>query len=150
MQTRRTAITLLLAPALGGLSTFLPDEAAAGPRGRKAARRSVRRKTRRRVRRRIRRRAVRRTVKGRKLVVVPMAVAAGWELELEGQVVVVQEVSTKQVDGSTVDVIVVKDSSGKVATHYVLKEDNADNQASLQGSELSADDTSTPSVESEE
>src|SRR4051794_27073784 len=59
---------------------------AAGPR------RRVRRRVRRHVRRRIRRRVAFRMVTGRRVAVVPLAVAVGWELSLGPRVVVVREV----------------------------------------------------------
>ncbi len=109
-------------PFLGGLLGLLGllavSPADAGPR---------QRRRRRRRRRRIRRRVLWRTVGGRRLLVVPLAVAVGWELMVDDRVVIVHEVRP--------DVIVVKDASGKTEEIAVVKEDDAENAKELEGSE---------------
>lgn len=91
-----------------------------------------RRKVRRVRRRRIRRRVIWRTAGGRRVLVVPVGVAVGWELMVDDRVVVVHEVRT--------DVIVVKDASGKTEEIAVAKEDTDDNKAELEGSEYEVEE----------
>jgi len=91
----------------------------------------------RRVRRRIRRRRIRRRVLWRafgprRLLVVPLAVAVGWELLVEDRVVVVHEVH--------VDHVIVKDSAGKTEKLEVVKEDTAENTKELEGSEYEVEE----------
>jgi hypothetical protein len=91
-----------------------------------------RRKVRRVRRRRIRRRVIWRTAGGRRLLVVPIGVAVGWELMLEDRVVVVHEVKH--------DVIIVKDASGKTEEIAVVKEDTDDNKVDLEGTEYEVEE----------
>ena len=56
--------------------------------------RIVRRRVR---RRRVRRRVLWRTVRGRRVLVVPLALAVGWELLLDNEVVVVKQVHADKV-----------------------------------------------------
>ncbi len=133
---------------IAGLALLLAGEAEARP-GRRARRRT-RRRVRRRVRRRIRRRVVRRNVRGRKLWVVPVAAAVGWELMLDDRVVVVVQEQGAKKDEPDVHVLVVQDSSGKNETVEVVREDTADNSQDLKGSELPEGDTTTPAIETEE
>ncbi len=144
MLTRRE----LVAAALAGLATTtvaaaLPTEALAGP-----VRRTIRR-TRRRVRRRHRRRVRRRVVAGTTYVVVPVAVAVGWELEVDSKVVVVKAIEPREIEGAKVEVVIVADSSGKTSEYPIIREDDATNSAELEGSVLPDGDTTTPGVDSE-
>jgi len=117
MQSRRTLNGWLAALALLTV-TGMGSSAEAGPW----------RRHRRRVRRRIRRRAFWRAVGVRPVLVVPLAVAVGWELALDNRVVVVKEVREKEV--------VVTDSDGKTETLEIAKEDSPDNTQELEGSEI--------------
>ena len=111
--------------------------------GRRARhRRRVRRRVRRRIRRRIRRHVVWRTVGPRRLLVVPTAVAVGWELRIDARTVVVHEVRP--------DVLIVVDAGGAREEIAIHREDTPDNSAEQQGSQLSASDTTTPARETEE
>ena len=104
----------------------------------------ARRRVRRRVRRRIRRRVAFRVITGRNVAVVPVGVAVGWELAMPSRVVVVREVRPKT--------IIVVDASGDGAQEEIeiVREDTPENTAEEQGTELAADDTTTPSREAEE
>ncbi len=139
---RREFLTTL-ATAVAGLT--LPLAASARPRRRpthRPARRTVRRHVRRRVRRRIRRPVTYRTFAGKRRLVVPVAVAVGWELALDDQVVRVVAIED--------DVMTVRFADGQVTDHAIHREDTVDNSLVLQGTELDADDTSSPFVEAEE
>jgi bifunctional DNA-binding transcriptional regulator/antitoxin component of YhaV-PrlF toxin-antitoxin module len=138
--TRRQLLTVLLA-ALGAGAT---GEALAGPR-RRAARRT-RRRVRRRVRRRHRRRVTWRVVGDRRRLVVPVALAVGWELAVDDRVVVVHEVKT--VEGA--EVVVVKNADGSTEEIEIDREDTAENSVAQQSSVLPDSDTKTPAVETEE
>lgn len=129
------------------LAALLASDAWAGPR----KRRRVRRRIKRRVRRRIRRRVLWRTVGPRRALVVPIALAVGWELAVAAEkanepdvIVVVKEV--KVVEKREVLVTVTPD--GKVREIDVDREDNADNGKDLPGTELAAADVA-PSVDAE-
>ncbi len=152
MTTRRDVLSALAALIAAGV-VLSPEDALAGPKGRKARRRRrrrVKRRVRRRIRRRHRRRVRRRVIAGRNLWVVPVAVAVGWELMLDDRVVVVRERRTKRVDDVDVVVLVVADDSGKTEEIEVSLEDDETNSQVLAGSVLPDDDTSTPAVETEE
>ncbi len=130
---RRTMLGLL-ASTVG----FAATEAVAGPR----LRRRVRRRIRRRVRRRIRRRVIWRTLGPRRALVVPLALAIGWELALDNRVVVVHELRP--------DVIVVVDAKTNAKEEIaIVKEDTADNAKELEGTLLAANDAG-PFRENEE
>jgi hypothetical protein len=138
MESRRTFLTgLLLALSFPGAAFARPGRRGPAPRA------AVRRKVRRKVRRRHRRRVAWRTVGARKLLVVPVAAAVGWELMVDDQVVTVTEV-TKADDS---EVFVVRDSAGKTQQIIVVREDDKTNSAALEGSQLPDGDTSTPGVE---
>ncbi len=143
MQTRRDVLQSLVALA----ATFSSAGALAGPRRRQ--KRRVRRRVRRRTRRRIRRHVVWRTVGGRRALVVPLAVAVGWELALGPDVVVVHEVKKVQVEGATREVIVVVHKDGKKEEVEIVREDTEENKKELDGSEVAAGDTTTPARELE-
>ncbi|MBX7098561.1 MAG: hypothetical protein K1X89_12690 [Myxococcaceae bacterium] len=121
-----------------GLAAALTTEALAGPR-----RRRIRRRVRRRIRRRIRRHVLWRTVAGRRLLVVPVAVAVGWELAVDQRVVVVREVRAE-----TVVVADLKTSATEELP--AVREDDAENAKELPGTVLAEGDTTTPSRETEE
>jgi hypothetical protein len=95
-------------------------------------RRRVRRVRRRVRRRRIRRRVLWRAIGPRRLLVVPLAVAVGWELLVDDRVVVVEKVRSNY--------IVVKHSDGKTEKIEVAKEDTAENSAELEGSEYEVEE----------
>jgi len=83
-------------------------------------------------RRRVRRRATWRVVHGRRRLIVPTAVAVGWELAYDDRVVVVVEVHD--------DHVVVEDDEGKTEKIDVAKEDTKENSEKLEGSEYEAED----------
>jgi hypothetical protein len=92
---------------------------------------------RRRVRRRIRRRRIRRRVAWRmfgprRLLIVPLAVAVGWELMIDDRVVVVHEVHEHHV--------VVKHADGKIEKIETHREDDAENTKELEGSEYEVEE----------
>ncbi|MCP4870510.1 MAG: twin-arginine translocation signal domain-containing protein [Proteobacteria bacterium] len=150
MTNRRQFLSGLAALIAAGV--IAPEDALAGPRGRKRRKkkRRVRRKVRRRVRRRHRRRVRRRTVRGRNLWVVPPAVAVGWELMLDDKVVVVKERRTETIEDVEVTVLVVVDDAGKEQELEVHLEDDETNGQLLAGSVLPEEDTTTPATEGEE
>jgi hypothetical protein len=98
------------------------------------------------VRRRIRRPVVVQTRLGRPFWVVPVGLAAGWELSHSNQVVVVQETRILETDGVKSEVAIVQDASGKAEKVEITREDTADNGKILQGSILDDSDTTTPAV----
>jgi hypothetical protein len=98
------------------------------------------------VRRRVRRPVVVQTRLGRPVWVVPIGLAAGWELSHENRVVVVKETRIIGKDGAKSEVAIVQDASGKAEKVAITREDTADNSKILQGSVLDDNDTTTPSV----
>jgi hypothetical protein len=114
-------IALLVSPAFGHPGPHLHPH-----------RRRVRRVRRRVMRRRIRRRVLWRAFGPRRLLVVPLAIAVGWELMVDDRVVVVHEVH--------VDHIIVKDADGKTEKVETVKEDNADNAKELEGSQYEVEE----------
>jgi hypothetical protein len=108
-----------------------------------------RRRIRRRVRRRFRRVAVTRVVLGRRLWVVPVGLAIGWELVHENRVVIVREIRVVERDRARVEVAVVQDSAGKTEEVEVLREDTRENRTELEGSVIADSDQTTPGVEAE-
>lgn len=128
---------------------FAVDHAEAGEQRRRARR--GRRRVRRRVRRRIRRRVTFRTVAGRRVWVAPVALAAGWELVLDrDRVVVVEETKFVERNGVKVEVAVVKDADGKKEEIEIARDDTTENRQDLQGTVLPDDDRATPAIEKEE
>jgi hypothetical protein len=140
---RRSLLRSLGAGLAGILVVGLPGRSEGGPR-----RRAVRRH-RRRVRRRIRRRVAFRMIHGRRFWVVPVGLAAGWELLLDNRVVVVQSTKYVVVDGARTEVLVVKGDDGKTEEINVVREDTPQNRANIEGSVLPEGDTKTPGVDSE-
>ena len=131
---RRAIIGLLVS----GVALWAGD-AVAGPR----RRRRVRRRFRRRVRRRIRRRAIWRPLGARRALVVPLAIAVGWELAVDSRVVVVHEVKP--------DVIVVIDPKTNAKEELAMvREDTQENLKELEGTLLAENDAATPAREVEE
>lgn len=65
---------------------------------------------------------------GRRVAVVPVAVAVGWELEVEKTVVVVHEVKP--------EVVVVRYPDGTTKELAAVKEDTPENGEELQGTQL--------------
>lgn len=151
MLDRREFIARALAAA--GLLFVFEDEADADRPGRhvRRARRRHRRRVRRRIRRRIRRRVAWRRHHGRRVLVVPLALAVGWELAIDKRVVVVHEVKKVEVEKQPVEVVVVEEA-GKTEEIEIVREDTAGNTKELDGTELPESDTTTPSrtVEVEE
>jgi len=143
-----------LSSLIGGLVAFagIAGEAEAGPRARRR-----RRIVRRRIRRRIRRRVVFRRFLGRPAWVVPVGLAVGWELMHEKRVVVVKEIRVVDIEGTKAEVVVVQPVDdravpGKPLTTeeiLIVREDNAENSAELEGSRLADDDKATPGREVE-
>jgi hypothetical protein len=83
--------------------------------------------------------------------IAPVALAAGWELVLDNnRVVVVRE--TKFVDrgGTKVEVAVVQTADGKTEELEIARENTAENSKDLQGSILPSDDKTTPAIEKDE
>lgn len=120
-------------------AALVAGEAFAGPKHR----RRVRRRIRRRVRRRIRRRVIWRTIGPRRALVLPLAIAIGWELALDNRVVVVHEVRP--------DVVVVIDPKTNAREEIAMvKEDTADNAKDLEGTLLAENDSASPFRENEE
>jgi len=74
-------------------------------------------------------------------VVVPVAVAVGWELHLDNRVVVVHEVRPT--------VVVVREPNGVLAEIAYTREDTSSNGVNHEGSQLPDGDTSTPGVDAE-
>jgi hypothetical protein len=136
--TRRTALLSALALTLAGLGGA---EARPGP-----AQRRRRRRMRRRIRRRIRRRVAFRMRAGRRFLVVPVAMAAGWELAIGNQVSVVKEVRPAQ---GGVEMAVVQYPDGKTQEVALAREDTPENTAEMEGTQLPEGDTTTPAVEAE-
>ncbi len=143
---RRQALLGILAAAFG--TVLGADDAEAGPR-RRAKKARKRRRRRRRVRRRIRRRVRRRVVRGRNLWVIPVAAAVGWELMLDDKVVVVKETKIVEKEAEKVEVVVVVHPDGTTEEIEVAREDDDENGKDLEGTELAADDTTTPAIETE-
>ena len=79
-------------------------------------------------RRRVRRRVVWRTNRGVRRLVVPVAVAPGWELVVDDRVVVVKQVHP--------DAIVVAHADGTTEKIPVRKQDTEENKQDLEGSEI--------------
>jgi hypothetical protein len=100
-----------------------------------------------RVRRRIRRHVFIRTRFGRPFWVVPIGLAAGWELSHANRVVVVRETRFIEKDGVKTEVAIVQDASGKTEQVEITREDSADNRKNLEGSVLDESDTTTPAIE---
>ena len=94
------------------------------------ARRAIRR--RRIWRHRVRRHVAWRVFGPRRLLVVPLAVAVGWELFVDDRVVVVKEVHEHKV--------IVEHSDGKTEEIEVHKEDTADNTQEHEGSKYEAEE----------
>jgi len=78
----------------------------------------------------------------RRVVVVPVAVAVGWELSIDARVVVVHELRP--------DVLIVVDAQGARQELPYLREDDDANRVEQQGSQLDASDTSSPARETDE
>jgi hypothetical protein len=149
---RRQFLTGLVAGAAS--LTLLSNFAEANPPARGRRRR---RRVRRRIRRRIRRRVALRMVRGRRAWIVPVGLVVGWELMHEDRVVVVREIKVVEIEGVRTEVAVVVDANakseaGKAAPAEeipIVREDNGDNAAELEGSRLADDDKTTPGVEGE-
>lgn len=99
-----------------------------------------------RVRRRIRRHAFIRMRFGRPFWVVPLGVAAGWELRQADRIVIVKEIRVVEKDGMESEVAIVHDASGRTEQAEILREDTADNRDYLEGSVLEEGDTTTPAT----
>ena len=98
------------------------------------------------VRRRIRRPVVIRTHSGRPIWVVPLELAAGWELSNSNRVVVVRETHFVEKAGVQSEVAIVQDSSDKIEQVAIAREDTPENSRNLQGSVLDDGDTTTPAI----
>lgn len=108
-----------------------------------------RRRVRRRVRRHFRRVAVTRVVFGRRLWVVPVGLAIGWELVHDDRVVVVKELKVVESAGARSEVAVVQDSAGRIEEVELLREDTPENRKELEGSIIADSDKTTPGLEQE-
>ncbi len=116
---------------LTGLLLLVAPPALANP-GRHVHPHGPKRRRRRRVRRRVRRHRIRRRarwrmLRGRRVLVVPVGLAVGWELSLDDRIVVVREVHEHK--------IVVEHADGTAESIDVAKEDTAENTNELEGSE---------------
>lgn len=124
--SRRVVVTGLL--ALVALPALAHPGRHRHPHGR-----GPRVRPRRRIRRRrVRRRVVWRTVRGRRVLVVPTALAIGWELVVDDRVVVVTEVHEHRV--------VVEHADGSKESIDVVKEDSGENAEDLEGSEYEVEE----------
>lgn len=141
---KRRDLAAAFAAVFGALLAVNSTDVAAQPALRR--RRRVRRRV---VRRRYRRLAVTRVVLGRRLWVVPVGLAVGWELVHDNRVVVVREIKVVERGGARVEVAVVQDAAGKSEEVEVLREDTPDNRKELEGSVVADSDENTPSVEAE-
>ena len=142
---RRTLLGFLAAGTAAALTSGWAVE---GEPRRPAVRRH-RRAVRRRVRRRIRRRVTFRMIHGRRVWVVPVGLAPGWELVHENRVVVVRERKFVEIGGARTEVVVVEGSDGKTEQVEIAREDTPENRENLEGSILPDSDKATPGVESE-
>jgi hypothetical protein len=116
---------------LGGAATLLLGEGADARRPPFRGRRRVRRRVRRRMRR-MRRRGRWAMRGGRRLLLVPVGLAVGWELMVENRVALVQSVSGGQV-------VVRYTDGGATETVAVAMENTPDNSEVLPGSEYEAE-----------
>ena len=117
LRSRRSILLTLGAVALLG-----PAAALAGPR------RRIRRRVRRRVRR-VRRRVIWRTLGGRRLLVVPVAAAVGWELAIDNRVALIQSVTPQAVTVQYLD-------DNSTATVPAVIENTPENSQDLPGTEV--------------
>lgn len=83
-----------------------------------------------------------RVIAGRRVVVVPVAVAVGWELNVDDRVVVVREVRPSSV-------VVVPIAGGAPEELEIQKEDTSENAVEEQGSVV-PDGDAAPAKEAEE
>lgn len=81
---------------------------------------------------------------------MPLALAVGWELMHDDKVVVVHEIKHVEVEGSKVEVVVVKNPDGSTEEIEIHREDTAENTAAQEGSVLVEGDASTLHTEAEE
>lgn len=91
----------------------------------------------------------RRTIGGRKLWVVPVGMALGWELMLDDRVVVVKETKVIEKEAAKIEVVVVVHTDGTTEEVEVHREDDEENAVEQEGTELGAEDTTTPAIETE-
>ena len=91
-------------------------------------------------------------VAGRRVLVVPVAVAAGWELLIDKKIVVVKEVKTIEAETGKKTVILVQGNQegDTVMELDAVLEDTKENSVELEGSLLPDGDTETPAIEREE
>jgi hypothetical protein len=94
--------------------------------------------------RRYRRHVFWRTVGARRLLVVPLAAAVGWELAMGPEVVVVHEVKTVEVDGAPREVMVVIHTDGKKEQVEIAREDTRENAVELEGTVVAAASATVP------
>ncbi len=141
----RRAWLASLTSVLGGVLVLGWNEAESGPRARRRRRRRVRR----RIRRRHRRLVVHRIVSGRRVWIVPVALAVGWELVHDDRVVVVTQTKVVEKEGAKIEVAIVSGSDGKLDEIEIVREDTGENRKELEGSQLPDDDTKTPGVHAE-
>ena len=89
-------------------------------------------------------------ITGRRLLVVPLAVAAGWELMIDRRIVVVKEVRVVDEGPSVRTILVVSEGSKPDEEIEAVREDTKENTREVQGSILADGDKTTPCVEKEE
>jgi hypothetical protein len=91
------------------------------------------------ARRRFRRHAFTRVVLGRRLWVVPVGLAVGWELFHTNRVVLVREIRVVEREGRKAEIAVIQDAAGNREEVEITREDTADNSDDLAGSEIPED-----------
>jgi hypothetical protein len=76
---------------------------------------------------------------GRRIWVVPVGLAAGWELFHTDRVVVVREIRVIEREGRKAEVAVIQDAAGNREEVEITREDTAENSDDLAGSETPED-----------
>jgi bifunctional DNA-binding transcriptional regulator/antitoxin component of YhaV-PrlF toxin-antitoxin module len=131
MNDRRLFLSGLVA-SLAGIFAVGADVLARPRRRRRKLSRTTKA---RRARRRVRRRVSWRVVSGRRRLIVPVAVAVGWELQSGPDVLLVKEVHEHHV--------IVEKEDGTTEKVDIIKEDTPENLENIEGS-LIEEDASEP------
>lgn len=130
--TRRNVCRTAFGLGAFALLALLPRPATAHPVWRPATPRWRRARPRFRIRRRVHLRRV----LGRSLWVVPVGLAAGWELLHEERLVLVRETRVLVHDGQPRELATVADADGRLHEVEILREDTPQNRLELTGSAL--------------
>ena len=155
MKTRREALAAILAAIAMGAATPAALAGSHKPKARKKKRqknrekkrKKARRKVRRAIRRRHRRRSFWKNVGKRRLAVVPLLLAVGWELVIDDRPYVVRRFKFVEVESVRTEVVVIVDDSGVEHEHPIHREDTEDTLFELEGSELTAAEADVPGVD---